>query len=97
VFLDLLRERQVGLVVTHGGADWPLLEEVTSDVVYVRLHGAPELYTSGYGASALAGWAAKARRWARSGDVFVYFDNDARGRAPHDAQELRRIIDSGAE
>ena len=55
---------------------------------YVRLHGDEELYASGYSAAALDRWAEKCRGWAGEGDVFVYFDNDAKGYAPHDAMGL---------
>lgn len=85
---DLLREHDVGLVVSDSPT-WPCFETVTSDLVYARLHGHTELYASGYASRSLDRWAARAREWTSSGlDVFVYFDNDARGRAPHDAVAL---------
>ena len=63
--------------------------EVTSDLVYVRLHGAEQLYTSGYGPQALDEWAARISSWAGQGlDVLVYFDNDAKVHAPYDALAL---------
>jgi uncharacterized protein YecE (DUF72 family) len=112
-FVDLLRRHRIGLVVADAAGDWPALEDVTADFVYLRLHGAEELYTSGYDAESLDAWAAKIRRWAAgeaptsdrtvgtagprrdSGrDVFVYFDNDAKVRAPFDAMELaKRLAD----
>jgi uncharacterized protein YecE (DUF72 family) len=67
---------------------WPKVEEDTSDFRYVRLHGDRELYASGYTPAALDAWAARCRGWAREEDVFVYFDNDAKGYAPHDAMAL---------
>jgi uncharacterized protein YecE (DUF72 family) len=85
---DLLRAHDVGLVVSDSPT-WPLFERVTSDVMYVRLHGHSRLYTSGYAPSSLDHWADRTREWLAQGlDVFVYFDNDARGRAPHDAVAL---------
>ncbi len=84
----LLQEHQVGLVVADTAGKWPLLETVTADVVYVRLHGAEELYTSGYTDEALQAWARKIRRWAEQADVFVYFDNDVKVHAPFDAMAL---------
>ena len=34
-------------------------------------------------------WAERCRAWAAAGrDVFVYFDNDIKGYAPHDAMAL---------
>ena len=79
----------VALVASDSPGAWPYTEQVTSDFVYVRLHGHTDLYASGYSARSLDRWADKVRRWlADDLDVFVYFDNDARGRAPHDAVSL---------
>ena len=86
---DLLREHDVALVVADTAGKWPLLREVTSDFVYVRLHGDTELYASGYDDDALDRWADLVRGWADGGaDVYVYFDNDMKVRAPYDAMEL---------
>jgi uncharacterized protein YecE (DUF72 family) len=86
---DLLRAHAVATVVADTAGRWPMAETVTSDLVYVRLHGDTELYASGYGDAALDEWADRCRRWASVGaDVVVYFDNDARGHAPHDAVRL---------
>ena len=86
---DLLRQHDVGLVVADTAGKWPLLREVTSDFAYVRLHGDTELYASGYDADALDTWAASVREWADAGaDVYVYFDNDMKVRAPYDAMAL---------
>ncbi|WP_027944262.1 DUF72 domain-containing protein [Amycolatopsis taiwanensis] len=84
----LLRDNNVALVISDSAGTWVALEEVTSDFVYIRLHGAEELYTSGYGDDALDRWAEKIRRWARKDDVYVYFDNDVEVRAPVDAISL---------
>ena len=85
----LLAAHDVALVVADTAGRWPRLDAVTSDHVYVRLHGDKELYASGYTPDALDRWAARCRAWADDGrDVFVYFDNDAKGFAPHDAMGL---------
>ncbi len=86
--LALMREHDIGCVIADTAGRWPQAEAVTSDVVYVRLHGDTELYSSGYAPGALDPWAERCRDWAESGDVFVYFDNDAKGHAPHDAMAL---------
>nr|WP_297423275.1 DUF72 domain-containing protein [uncultured Actinotalea sp.] len=92
----LLREHDVGLVVADTAGRWPLLEDVTSDLVYVRLHGAEELYVSGYDDAALERWADKIRAWAAAGrDVLVYFDNDVKVHAPFDAQRLAALLGVG--
>ena len=46
---------------------------------------------SGYDDAALDAWAARVRALARRRpDVFVYFDNDVKVRAPFDAHAARR-------
>ena len=85
-FCDLLREHAISLVVADTAGRWPLLREVTADLVYVRLHGDIELYTSGYTDEALDSWATEIARWTSAGlDVQVHFDNDAKVHAPYNA------------
>ncbi len=85
----LLRRHDIALVVADTAGKWPLVEEVTSDFMYVRLHGAEELYVSGYTEEALDSWAGKVRQWSDNGlDTYVYFDNDAKVHAPDDAMSL---------
>jgi uncharacterized protein YecE (DUF72 family) len=83
--------------------------DVTADFVYCRLHGSEQLYTSGYGPAALRQWAKRIESWLagrpadgrhagavsrrRARDVYVYFDNDAKVRAPFDAQTLMRLLE----
>ena len=80
------------VVVADTAGKWPYLEDVTSDFVYVRLHGDRKLYESGYTVAALERWAARIRAWARGGDVFVYFDNDIKVKAPRDAMRLADML-----
>lgn len=95
-FAQLLRERDVSLTIADTAETFPMFEEITSDHVYVRLHGSQELYLSGYTDEELDAWAARVRAWQDGSgcadgvprDVYVYFDNDGRGRAPHDAVAL---------
>jgi uncharacterized protein YecE (DUF72 family) len=80
-------------VCQSDAADWPLWDEVTTDLVYVRLHGHTATYASGYTEVELRAWARKVRRWLREGrDVHVYFDNDAFAHAPHDALRLLELL-----
>nr|WP_272954634.1 DUF72 domain-containing protein [Kribbella sandramycini] len=62
-FIELLREHNIALVCADTAGKWPMLDDVTADFVYVRLHGADELYVSGYDDKALDHWAARARIW----------------------------------
>ncbi|NPC98301.1 DUF72 domain-containing protein [Nocardioides sp. zg-DK7169] len=89
---DLMRRHGIGCVVADTAGRFPRAEVVTSDVVYVRLHGDTELYTSGYSPEALERWATRCREWAQEQDVYVYFDNDAKGFAPHDAMALSALL-----
>jgi uncharacterized protein YecE (DUF72 family) len=106
-FISLLRHHQIALVVADT-VEWPLLMDATADFVYVRLHGSEQLYASGYGPKALAVWAERIRTWQSGGeaqgthvgpparkqnrDVYVYFDNDAKVRAPVDARSLITLL-----
>jgi uncharacterized protein YecE (DUF72 family) len=92
--LALLRTHEVGLVVADSAGTWPMLEQATTDLVYVRLHGHDKLYAGGYSDFALRPWTQRIRCWAAEGkDVYVYFDNDADGRAPFDALRLQELLD----
>ena len=66
-FIDLLRRHQVALVVADTAGKWPLLEEPTTDLMYLRLHGDKALYASGYSDEALDRWAARIRAWRDGG------------------------------
>jgi len=91
-FLALLKKHRIGLVIADTAGKWPRMLDVTADFVYVRLHGDKIIYTSGYTSRALDVWAARIRDWAKRADVYVYFDNDVKVRAPYDAQALMRKL-----
>jgi len=83
----------MAIVTADSAGTWPVIDRVTDGFAYARLHGDTELYASGYSDAALAGWAQWVRGHLAAGrDAFVYFDNDARGRAPHDAMALRAAL-----
>ncbi|WP_194420979.1 DUF72 domain-containing protein [Microbacterium abyssi] len=89
---DLLRHHGVAMVTADTAGRFPRFDETTADFAYIRLHGAQELYHSGYTAEELDGWARLIDELTGSAEsshgVYVYFDNDARGHAPHDALAL---------
>jgi len=72
-FIALLRKYRIALVVADTAGKWPLIEDLTSDFVYLRLHGDKELYASGYSDAALDRWAARIRAWSAGRQM-----NDAR-------------------
>lgn len=112
-FVRLLKRHNIALVIADTGGKWPYREDVTSDFVYLRLHGAEELYASGYSAPALKRWADRIEAWhhgkqpadahliaprlkprvRKSREVFCYFDNDIKVRAPYDARNLLQRFD----
>lgn len=80
-------------VCQSDAADWPLWDAVTTDMVYVRLHGHDVTYASSYSDNELAQWAQRVRRWLKENrDVHIYFDNDAFGAAPKNALELIGLV-----
>ncbi len=112
VFIALLRKHKVALVFADSGGKWPYAEDLTSDFVYLRLHGNKKLYASGYDEPALAHWHQRIATWSRgnqpgdaqlidahkpraraSRDVYCYFDNDLKVRAPYDAYSLLQQFD----
>ncbi len=68
-FIKLLRKHRVALVTADAAGAWPSLHDVTADFVYARLHGAEQLYASGYTDAALDDWAAKVRAWSTGRDA----------------------------
>lgn len=76
-FIALLRKYRIALVVADTAGKWPLIEDLTADFVYMRLHGDKELYASGYSDDALQRWADRMRSWSEGGQV-----SDARLASP---------------
>ncbi len=76
-FVALLQRHRIALVVADTAGRWPLLEDLTADFVYVRLHGDKELYASGYSEEALERWAARLRAWSEGSQI-----SDARLASP---------------
>jgi len=110
-FVALLRRYRAALVVSDAVAEWPYVEDLSADFVYVRLHGPESLYGGSYSDEALDRWASRLACWAKGGepadaqrissvsarkrasrDVFCYFDNDKKTRAPFDAARLMQRL-----
>jgi uncharacterized protein YecE (DUF72 family) len=67
-FVDMLCAHNVALVIAETARRWPMLQDITADFLYMRLHGDKELYRSGYGDKALKHWAARIAAWHRGGE-----------------------------
>jgi uncharacterized protein YecE (DUF72 family) len=96
-FVDAVAQRlhAARVAVCMGDApDFPMWREVTTDLVYVRLHGHTRKYASSYSVPHLRRWAEDIEQWiAEKRDVHVYFDNDAEGHAVRNAVCLRALLD----
>jgi uncharacterized protein YecE (DUF72 family) len=88
-YLKLARKYKVATVITDS-PKYPNFTEVTGDFVYARLMNAQSEVATGYTKPALKKWAAQAQEWTDDGkrEVFVYFINGAKERAPGAALQL---------
>jgi uncharacterized protein YecE (DUF72 family) len=68
-FIALLRRHRMAPVVADTAQRWPLIEDLSADFVYLRLHGDKELYASGYGDAALDRWAQRIDTWRHGRQV----------------------------
>lgn len=92
---SILRDHQAAFCIYHlKGRLSP--KEVTSDFVYIRLHGPDGAYQGNYSTEDLAGWAGAISSWSRQGKkIFCYFDNDEEGFAPQNATRLKDMLQNG--
>ena len=66
---------------------------VTTDFVYVRLHGPAGAYRGSYDERSLERWAEALAAWSAQGRaVYCYFDNDEAAHAAHNALRLRAML-----
>jgi uncharacterized protein YecE (DUF72 family) len=86
-FIELLRRHNAALVLADTAGLWPYAEDFTADFVYLRLHGAEALYSSGYTDGQLDWWASRIRLW-RAGE----HPDDATLAAPHSAATGERDV-----
>ncbi|ADP71375.1 protein of unknown function DUF72 [Rhodomicrobium vannielii ATCC 17100] len=85
-FTDLAAKAGAAIVFADSD-DYPLIEESTADFVYMRLMRARADEETGYTPGEIEAWRKRAEGWAARGlDVFVYFINGAKERAPAAAQ-----------
>jgi len=93
---QILEEFRFAFCIAHGSG-LPLVEAVTSDFIYLRLHGGEVLYGTNYSDKELRQWADKIRDWTGKGKtVFVYFNNDAYGFAIKNALTLKKWLSAGS-
>lgn len=91
-FYALARDINAAIVFADDD-EFPCIDEPTADFTYARLQRAAEDCPTGYGDKDLDGWVAKARAWAKRGDVFAYFISGAKVRNPAAAQAMIAKLD----
>jgi uncharacterized protein YecE (DUF72 family) len=99
-FARLCREHGIALVVADTAGRFTWVDEVTAELVYVRLHGDQELYASRYSDEGIEWWAGRVAGWANTEgvrEVHVYFDNDGHAHAPFDARRLAERLGVATE
>ena len=88
--------RRFGCATVHTDApQFPAIVDAQSELAYIRLMRSAADCPSGYETGQLDAWARGARAWAERSakhEVFVYFINGAKERAPAAALELIRRI-----
>jgi uncharacterized protein YecE (DUF72 family) len=67
-FVRLLREHNIALVIAETARRWPMMQDITADFLYMRLHGDEKIYSSGYSDKALERWAERILAWSRGGE-----------------------------
>jgi len=84
---DLLKKYKVVWVIADSSS-YPKAEVVTANFVYIRMHGSKVLFTSNYTKRELKDLAQKIKKWLKTSNVYIYFNNDAYGYATENAKEL---------
>jgi uncharacterized protein YecE (DUF72 family) len=88
---DALSDAGASFCIYHlGGSLSP--KTITSDIVYIRLHGPGGPYRGQYRTEDLADWARLFATWReQKKEIYCYFDNDEAGFAAHDALKLSEM------
>lgn len=90
--LALLHDRQAAFCI-YELAGFRTPDHVTTDFVYVRLHGPGDAYSGSYTDRRLHGHAEQFTQWASRGkQVYCYLDNDEAAYAVSNARRLQQIL-----
>jgi uncharacterized protein YecE (DUF72 family) len=93
-YLDLAR--RYGCATVNADSDkFPSITDAQTDLAYIRLMRSAADCVTGYPAEMLSQWAQAARTWtaqAATREVFIFFINGAKERAPAAALELIRLL-----
>jgi len=90
---NLLKKYKAAWVIADSPS-YPKSEEVTTDFIYVRMHGSKVLFSSKYTKKKLQVLSEKIKKYLKQGlNVYVYFNNDAMGYAIENAKELLKLCE----
>ena len=90
--LDLLRDYDITFVIASAKR-FPGLETVTTDTVYLRLHGLDRMYSSLYTDEQLERYAFMINDWLLDGkEVWVFFNNTIMGSAITNGKALQTLL-----
>lgn len=91
--IELLQEHGTSCLVVGDSLRYKRVEIITSNFMYVRYHGRTPYKAPNYSEAQLEDESKKIKKWLRKGlDVYVYFNNDAEGRALENAFSLLDIL-----
>lgn len=91
-FYALARSANAAIVFADDD-EFPCIDEDTADFRYARLQRAVEDCPTGYDDAALDHWTGLAKKWAKTGDAYVYFISGAKVRNPAAAQAMISRLD----
>ncbi len=96
-FLALLRKYNVASVVSDSAKKFPIIDDVTADFVYVRLHGHEVLYSGGYSDELLAQWAARVKAWQQGRQLKAPNLVDPKFKLPKESRDVFIYFDNDAK
>ncbi len=86
-------ERHNAAFCIYHAADFVSPLEITTDFVYVRMHGPGEKYQGSYCGEDLKVWASRIADWRhRLKAIYLYFNNDPGGHAVTNALALKKLV-----
>ena len=89
---ELLRRHRVALVIGDTPRYPFQAHELTADWTFIRFHHGTRGRHSNYSERELEEWAQRIEGWARSADVYAYFNNDRNGYAVRNGLWLKKRL-----
>ncbi len=92
IVYSLLEKRKAAFCIYDRG-DFLSPHIITSDLVYIRLHGPQEMYQGKYPQNKLRHWSQLMEQWSHTARaVFAYFNNDQSAFAVENALTLKKLL-----